>query len=150
MAEIIIPQAGESVTSGVVLRWTKKVGDYVKRDETILELETDKATLEVPSPTAGVLLSQKVKEGDTVNIGASVGTIDEKAAAPAAAATAPSAAPAAAPAAKAVPVAVGVAAEEVRSTPLAKKTAEMLHVDMAKVPATGPGGRHEKASSQWR
>ncbi len=141
MADIIIPQAGESVTSGVVLRWTKKVGEYVKRDETILELETDKATLEVPSPTAGVLLSQKVKEGDTVNIGASVGTIDEKAAAPAATAAASTPAPAA----KAVPVAVGAVAEEVRSTPLAKKTAEMLHVDMAKVPATGPGGRVREA-----
>ena len=83
MADIIIPQAGESVTSGVVLRWTKKVGEYVKRDETILELETDKATLEVPAPVAGVLTAQAVKEGDTVKIGASVGSIDEKAAAPA-------------------------------------------------------------------
>jgi 2-oxoglutarate dehydrogenase E2 component (dihydrolipoamide succinyltransferase) len=144
MADIIIPQAGESVTSGVVLRWTKKVGDYVKRDETLLELETDKATLEVPSPTAGVLTAQGVKEGDTVKIGASVGTIDEKAAAPAA--QAPSVAEVKA---EPKPALVGVGAssgsDSVRSTPLAKKTAEMLHVDMAKVPATGPGGRVREA-----
>jgi 2-oxoglutarate dehydrogenase E2 component (dihydrolipoamide succinyltransferase) len=133
MKDIIIPQAGESVTSGVVLRWTKKVGDYVKRDETILELETDKATLEVPCPYAGVLKTQAVKEGDTVKIGASVGTIDETAAPVAASASAAE-----------KPVAVATAATvntETRATPLAKKTAEMLHVDLSKVPATGPGGR---------
>jgi 2-oxoglutarate dehydrogenase E2 component (dihydrolipoamide succinyltransferase) len=138
MKDIIIPQAGESVTSGVVLRWTKKVGDFVKRDETILELETDKATLEVPCPYAGVLKSQAVKEGDTVAIGASVGQIDETASAPAAASEKPVAVVAAATAAQTSVV-------ETRATPLAKKTAEMLHVDLSKVPATGPGGRVREA-----
>lgn len=142
MTDIIIPQAGESVTSGVVLRWVKRVGEYVKRDEALLELETDKATLEVPAPVAGVLMSQVVKEGDTVKIGASVGTIDEKA-------TAGAAAPvvAAAPAlAAAGPVAMkATVSDEVRATPLAKKTAEMLHVDLATVTATGPGGRVREA-----
>lgn len=142
MTDIIIPQAGESVTSGVVLRWVKRVGEYVKRDEALLELETDKATLEVPAPVAGVLMSQAVKEGDSVKIGASVGSIDEKATSGAAA---PSAA--AAPAMVAAgPVATKAgAADEVRATPLAKKTAEMLHVDLAKVTATGPGGRVREA-----
>src|ERR1043165_3935820 len=81
--DIVIPQAGESVTSGVVLRWVRKVGDYVKRDETVLEIETDKATMEVPAPSSGTVASQLVKEGDTVKIGASVGAIDEKAPVPA-------------------------------------------------------------------
>ena len=139
--QIMIPQAGESVTSGVVLRWVKKVGDYVKRDETLLEIETDKATMEVPSPQAGVLMSAKVKEGDTVSIGAVVGEIDEKASAPAAGA-APAVA-AAAPVAAAGGAHAG--ATETRATPLAKKTAEMLHVDLSKVPATGPGGRVREA-----
>ena len=73
MTDIIIPQAGESVASGVVLRWTKKVGEYVKRDETILELETDKATLEVPAPVAGVHTPQSGSEGATVKKGATLG-----------------------------------------------------------------------------
>src|SRR5215470_7890517 len=122
--EIIIPQAGESVTEGVVQRWVKNVGDYVKRDETILEVETDKATMEVPAPVAGVLTAQRVKEGDSVKIGASVGTIDEKAAGPAKApATATVEAKAATPAPSREsakerpapgPVAVGVGAAEAR------------------------------------
>jgi 2-oxoglutarate dehydrogenase E2 component (dihydrolipoamide succinyltransferase) len=139
--QIMIPQAGESVTSGVVLRWVKKVGDYVKRDETLLEIETDKATMEVPSPQAGVLMSAKVKEGDTVSIGAVVGEIDEKATAPAGGTTS---APAPAPAV-AVAHAGSSGSTETRATPLAKKTAEMLHVDLSKVPATGPGGRVREA-----
>ena len=148
--DIVIPQAGESVTSGVVLRWVKKSGDFVKRDETVLELETDKATMEVPAPAAGVLLSQLVKEGDTVKIGASVGAIDEKAAAPAALPAAPAAAPAKQSSPSTVrdvqPAAVGAAATgEVRATPLARKTAEDLRVDLSKLHGTGPGGRIREA-----
>jgi len=145
--EILIPQAGESVTSGVVLRWVRSVGDYVKRDETILEIETDKATMEVPAPVAGVIKAQKVKEGDTVKIGASVGSIDEKATAPAGAAAAPaakarveSAASTSEPKSSA-PVAV----VEARSTPLARKTAEQLKVDLGALHGTGPGGRIREA-----
>ncbi len=139
--DIVIPSAGESVTSGVVLRWVKKIGDFIKRDETVLEVETDKATMEVPAPAAGVLLSQGVKEGDTIPIGAKVGSIDERATAPVASAAVE--AKAAAP----VPVHVGAAeaSEDVRATPLARKTAEMLRVDLGKVAATGPGGRVREA-----
>jgi 2-oxoglutarate dehydrogenase E2 component (dihydrolipoamide succinyltransferase) len=155
---IIIPSAGESVTSGVLSRWLKKPGDFVKRDEPVLELETDKVNLEVPAPAAGVL-SATAKAGDTVQIGQVVGAIDEKASAPASApAAAPVAAvPAAAPVAAAVaaPAAVGapvapapapVAAhaqgdDDVRATPLARKLAEELHVDLSRLHGTGAGGR---------
>ena len=148
--EIRIPQAGESVTSGVVLRWVKNVGDYAKRDETILEIETDKATMEVPAPVAGVITAQKVKEGDTVQIGASVGSIDEKAAAPAgasAAAAVPAAkgrAESSTPAPEPKP-AGAVAVAEARATPLARKTAEQLKVDLNVLHGTGPGGRIREA-----
>jgi len=147
MTDIIIPQAGESVSSGVVLRWVKRVGDYVKRDEALLELETDKATLEVPAPVAGVLTAQLVKEGDTVKIGASVGSIDEKASAGAVFAAASPAAVAASMPGAALPAGTraSVVSDEVRATPLAKKTAELLNVDLAKVTATGPGGRVREA-----
>lgn len=78
---IVIPAAGESVTTGVISRWLKADGDYVKRDEDVLELETDKVTMGIPSPAAGVLKTS-VPAGETVNIGQTVGSIDDKAAAP--------------------------------------------------------------------
>ncbi|MFN5944304.1 MAG: biotin/lipoyl-containing protein, partial [Phycisphaerae bacterium] len=85
--DIIIPQAGESVTSGVISRWLKNDGDFVKRDEPVLELETDKVTMEIPAPAAGSV-KQNAKAGDTVKIGQVVGSIAEGAA-PAASAAAP-------------------------------------------------------------
>jgi len=80
--KIQIPEVGESVTSGVISAWLKKDGDYVERDETVLELETDKITMEVPSPAAGVL-STSAAEGDEVDVGATVGEIDDSAEKPA-------------------------------------------------------------------
>ncbi|MBL0920876.1 MAG: dihydrolipoamide succinyltransferase, partial [Phycisphaerales bacterium] len=77
--DIVIPALGESITSGVIATWRKKDGDPVQRDETVLELETDKVTLELPSPAAG-LLRHKAAEGDTVNVGSIVGLIEEGAA----------------------------------------------------------------------
>jgi 2-oxoglutarate dehydrogenase E2 component (dihydrolipoamide succinyltransferase) len=141
---IVIPQAGESVTTGVVLRWVKNVGDTMKRDEIVLEVETDKVTMEVPAPAAGVLASQNVKAGDTVKIGDVVGTIDSNVAAATAATPVPAAA--AAPAAKQPePVAVAAAAHDgngdVRATPLARKVAAEHNVDLAALQGTGPGNR---------
>ncbi len=75
--DIVIPALGESITSGVIANWRKKDGERVERDETLLELETDKITLELPSPAAGVL-SRRAAEGDTVDVGAVVGVIEEK------------------------------------------------------------------------
>ncbi|WAJ28678.1 2-oxoglutarate dehydrogenase complex dihydrolipoyllysine-residue succinyltransferase [Antarcticirhabdus aurantiaca] len=102
--EIKVPTLGESVTEATIGQWFKKPGDRVEADETIAELETDKVTVEVPAPAAGVLQEIVVKEGETVEVGALIGVIGEGegsgAAKPAAAAPAPAKAePAAAAAA---------------------------------------------------
>src|ERR1700743_3200632 len=81
--EIKVPAMGESVTEATVARWFKKEGDSVARDEPLLELETDKVTVEVPAPAAGAIESIAVKAGDTVQVGALLGAIAEgKAGAP--------------------------------------------------------------------
>jgi 2-oxoglutarate dehydrogenase E2 component (dihydrolipoamide succinyltransferase) len=141
--DIVIPSAGESVTQGVIAAWRKKDGDFVKRDEEVLDLETDKVTLAVTAPAAGIL-KRGAKEGDTVAVGAVVGNVEPSeapasvpASAPVAAANATAAAKAASPA----PAASSHAESDVRATPLAKKTAEQLQVDLSKVQGTGPGGR---------
>ena len=110
MTEIRVPTLGESVTEATIGRWFKKAGDAVAVDEPLVELETDKVTIEVPAPSAGTLGEIAAKDGDTVAVGALLGLINDGAAAaakPAAAAPAkPAAAPAAAapaPAAKAPP-----------------------------------------------
>ena len=148
--EIKIPQAGESVTSGVIARWIKKDGEYVNRDEPVLELETDKVNLEVPSPVAGVVKTM-ASAGDTVKIGQVVGSIDDKAAAPVAvaaaaapavAASAPKAtAPSPSPAAAPVAAANGSHAEDVRITPSARKLADEYGVNVSSLHGTGPGHR---------
>src|SRR5450432_3940041 len=84
--DIKVPAMGESVTEATVARWFKKEGDAVKRDEPLLELETDKVTVEVPAPADGAIESISVKAGDTVQVGSLLGSIAEgatgKAAAP--------------------------------------------------------------------
>ncbi|MDC0344667.1 2-oxoglutarate dehydrogenase complex dihydrolipoyllysine-residue succinyltransferase [Alphaproteobacteria bacterium] len=79
MKEIVIPALGESVTEATIAQWLKAEGDPVQLDETILELETDKVTLEVNAVSAGVMSSIQAKSGDTVTIGQVVGQIDDKA-----------------------------------------------------------------------
>src|SRR5947207_2753898 len=139
--DIVIPAAGESVTSGLLSRWLVNDGDYVKRDQDVLELETDKVTMSLPAPAAGVVRT-KVKAGETVTIGQIVGSIDEKAAAPAAAAKPAAPAPAHAGNGKAnTPPAPTPAGEDVRATPLARKLAEEHGVDLSSIPGTGPSGR---------
>jgi 2-oxoglutarate dehydrogenase E2 component (dihydrolipoamide succinyltransferase) len=159
--EIVIPNVGESVTSGIISAWTVEDGAYVERDQTVLELETDKVTMEVPAPAAGIV-KHGASEGDEVDVGAVVGSIDETAekpaggtgggeAAPAASAPAPSApapaptpAPAAAPAAAATAVATAPAPAsnaDVKATPLARKLADDQGVDLKQISGTGAAGR---------
>ena len=77
MAEkITVPTLGESVTEATVSKWLKSQGEKVLVDEPLVELETDKVNVEVPSPTNGVLGSIVVKEGETVNVGSLLGTVD--------------------------------------------------------------------------
>ena len=79
---IKVPSLGESVTEATIARWYKSIGDLVSIDEPLLELETDKVTLEVPAPASGQLTDIKVKDGDTVEVGAILGAIAEGAVAP--------------------------------------------------------------------
>ena len=89
MAEIRVPTLGESVTEATIGKWFKKAGDAVAVDEPLVELETDKVTIEVPAPAAGVLAEIAAKDGETVAVGALLGQIKEGAGAPPQAAAAP-------------------------------------------------------------
>ncbi|MBC7977172.1 MAG: dihydrolipoamide succinyltransferase, partial [Myxococcales bacterium] len=87
MADLVVPQLGESITEAVVSTWLKQVGDAVAVDEPVAELETDKITVQLPSPIAGVLGAQGVAVGATVRVGDIIGVVEAgqaKAAAPAA------------------------------------------------------------------
>ena len=157
--QIVIPNVGESITSGVIAAWAVKDGEYVERDQTVLELETDKVTMEVPAPASGVV-KHSAAEGDEVDVGASVGEIDESAAKPTASA-APTSAPAAAPsspapaaAAPAAPTATAPVASsavavatapasntDAKATPLARKLADDQGLDLKQISGTGAAGR---------
>ena len=73
--DIIMPKMGESVSEGTIIKWHKKIGDMVKRDEIIFEISTDKVDTEIPSPLAGILTEIVVKEGETVEVGTTVAVI---------------------------------------------------------------------------
>src|SRR5438270_7291224 len=101
MTDIRVPTLGESVTEATIGKWFKKPGDPVAVDEPLVELETDKVTIEVPAPAAGTLAEIAAKDGDTVAVGALLGQIKDGAAAKSAAKPAPAAE--AKPAAKPAP-----------------------------------------------
>ena len=101
MAEITLPQLGETVTEGTITRWFKKVGDTIAADEPLFEVSTDKVDTEVPSPIAGVLTEIRVAEGETVAVGTVIAVVGGAGAAPA---PAPVAAPAPAPTPAPAPV----------------------------------------------
>ena len=149
--QIVIPNVGESVTSGVIAAWTVADGAYVERDETVLELETDKVTMEVPAPASGIV-KHTAAEGDEVDVGAAVGEIDESAAKPAADAApadpapAPAAPQAAAPAKSAptptpAPAAAPASNGDAKATPLARKLADDKGIDLGLITGTGASGR---------
>src|SRR5207244_6297495 len=115
MTEIRVPTLGESVTEATIGRWFKKAGDAVAVDEPLVELETDKVTIEVPAPSAGTLGEIVAKDGETVAVGALLGQISDGAAAkPAPAAPAP-----AKEAAKPAPAAAAPVRTPPSDTPLA-------------------------------
>jgi 2-oxoglutarate dehydrogenase E2 component (dihydrolipoamide succinyltransferase) len=144
MAEIRVPTLGESVTEATIGKWFKKAGEAVAVDEPLVELETDKVTIEVPAPAAGVLSDIAAKDGETVAVGALLGQIKEGAGAAPKAATAPAAAkpaeaskpaPAAAPAAKAA---------DMPAPPSVRKLAAESGMDPAKVEGSGMRGQVTK------
>src|SRR5829696_5204423 len=75
MADVVMPQMGESIAEGTIVRWIKKVGDAVDRDEPLFEISTDKVDAEIPAPAAGVLTDIRVKEGETVPVNSVVAVI---------------------------------------------------------------------------
>src|SRR5437868_7421876 len=80
MADLVVPALGESITEAVVSVWLKQVGDAVAADEPVAELETDKVTVQLPSPVAGVLAAQAVPVGATVRVGDVIGSVQPGAA----------------------------------------------------------------------
>ncbi|GIU75108.1 MAG: hypothetical protein KatS3mg004_2195 [Bryobacteraceae bacterium] len=167
MADVVMPQMGESIVEGTLTKWLKKVGDRVERDEPLFEISTDKVDTEIPSPASGVLTEILVQEGATVAINTVVARIAEEGAAPAAAparaAEAPPAAPAApapaaaapapepapAPAPVAEPAPAPVAAAETEAdigpvSPLVRRLAREHNIDLRQVTGTGAGGRITK------
>lgn len=157
MAEITLPQLGETVTEGTITRWFKKIGEQVAADEPLFEVSTDKVDTEVPSPIAGVLTEIRVQEGDTVAVGTVIAVVGDAGAAPAPAATpaaepAPAPAPAPAPVAtpapahapapapQQAPVASASASGQVLS-PVVRKLISENGLDVAQITGTGPGGR---------
>ena len=105
MADITLPQLGETVTEGTITRWFKKVGDAVAADEPLFEVSTDKVDTEVPSPVAGTLTEIRVKEGDTVPVGTVIAVVGAASGASVQPAPAPAPAPVAQPAPAPAPVA---------------------------------------------
>jgi 2-oxoglutarate dehydrogenase E2 component (dihydrolipoamide succinyltransferase) len=140
MADIRVPTLGESVTEATVGKWFKQPGDAVAVDEPLVELETDKVTLEVPAPAAGVLSEVAVKNGDTVAVGALLGQIKEGVGA-APKAPAPAARPPGTP--KQAPAAPQKAAE-MPTPPSVRKLAAESGVDPSKVSGTGLHGQVTK------
>jgi 2-oxoglutarate dehydrogenase E2 component (dihydrolipoamide succinyltransferase) len=149
MISIKVPPLGESIVEAIVSRWVKKQGDTVASGDTIVELETDKITVEVPAPRAGVISSLAVAEGDVVKVDQLLGELDETAAGASAAAPAPAAAPsspapapaAVTPAAPAAPAPVPPSApSEPKSSPGARRAAADAGIAISDVAGTGRGG----------
>ncbi|MDQ8161244.1 MAG: 2-oxoglutarate dehydrogenase complex dihydrolipoyllysine-residue succinyltransferase [Gemmatimonadota bacterium] len=134
MSSIKVPPLGESIVEATVSRWLKKEGDAIAAGDTLVELETDKITVEVPALEAGVLTTRHKGEGDVVNVGDALGEIT------AGAGAAVAASPAAAPAAVVAPAAVTPAGGEVKVSPAAARLATEAGINPADVSGTGRGG----------
>lgn len=143
MTEIRVPTLGESVTEATIGRWFKKAGESVAVDEPLVELETDKVTIEVPSPSAGTLGEIIAKDGETVAVGALLGQINDGAAAAAKPAAAP-AKPAAAPAAAAPAAAAKAPPSDAPLAPSVRKLSAETGIDASTVPGSGKDGRVTK------
>jgi pyruvate dehydrogenase E2 component (dihydrolipoamide acetyltransferase) len=163
MADVVMPQMGESIVEGTLTRWLKKVGEKVERDEPLFEISTDKVDTEIPAPEAGVLTEILVAEGTTVGINTVVGRIGSAATTPAAQPTAaapppppqaprtqptpPAAGTQAAPSPAPPTVAAAASGEEDDLgplSPLVRKMAREYNIDLVNVKGTGAGGRITK------
>jgi 2-oxoglutarate dehydrogenase E2 component (dihydrolipoamide succinyltransferase) len=145
MTEIRVPTLGESVTEATIGRWFKKAGDAVAVDEPLVELETDKVTIEVPAPSAGVLGEIAAKDGETVAVGALLGQINDGAAGGAKSSASAKAAASAAVSVAAPPAAAPkAAASDAPLAPSVRKLSAERGIDAATVPGSGKDGRVTK------
>jgi len=147
MADIMTPALGESVSEATVARWTKKPGESVRKDEILVELETDKVSLEVAAPADGVLESISAEEGATVEPGAVLGRVREGAAASTPAAAPAPPAPKVAKPAPAAPAPAAAASAAPVLAPSAQRIATEGRLDPAAIAGTGKGGRVTKADA---
>ena len=159
MADITLPQLGETVTEGTITRWFKKVGDTIAADEPLFEVSTDKVDTEVPSPVAGTVTEIRVAEGETVAVGTVIAVVGAAGAAPApapvAAAPAPAPAPVAAPApapvvaapapapviAAPAPVVAAPSQTNKLLSPVVRRLVTEHQIDIDALTGSGPGGR---------
>jgi 2-oxoglutarate dehydrogenase E2 component (dihydrolipoamide succinyltransferase) len=146
MTDIRVPTLGESVTEATIGKWFKQPGDAVAVDEPLVELETDKVTIEVPAPSAGVLSEVMAKNGETVAVGALLGQIKDgaRAAKPTATATPPKPAPAAPAKSVAQPVPAASAKPDAPLAPSVRRIATETGLDATTVPGSGKDGRVTK------
>ena len=135
--EFKLPDLGEGLTEGEIARWLVAEGDDIAEDQPLVEIQTDKTTVEIPSPAAGVVSSILVAEGATVPVGTVLVVIGGENGSPTAASARPTSSEAPQRTASTNPVASG----RVQATPLVRKIAAELGVDLASVTPTGPGGR---------
>ena len=160
--DVVMPQMGESVAEGTVVRWIKKVGDLVDRDEPLFEISTDKVDAEIPSPVAGVLSEIRVQEGETVPVNSVVAVIGQAgevkpASTPATVSATPSAPAVAAPSVAAPPATAPPPAPDAgvredglqdrirqRSSPLVRRIAKEHNIDISQLQGTGISGRVNK------
>ena len=145
---VIMPSLGFDMTQGKLLRWLKKEGDAVKKDEPVAEIETEKAAVEIQATVSGVLLKILLQPGETVPVGTVMGIIGEANEQVQAVPTA--AAPVVAPASQGgtvtpTPTALPAASDNgrVKASPIARKMAAESGIDLATLKGTGPGGRIE-------
>src|SRR3954466_12210182 len=152
--DVVMPQMGESITEGTIVRWMKKVGDRIDRDEPLLEITTDKVDAEVPSPAAGIVVQILAKEGETVSVNHVLAVIDaadvaagapaqKSAAGPVAPASATPGGPVQGPAQPRPSASLDDGARD-RTSPLVRKLAKEHHVDISQIHGTGIAGRVTK------
>jgi pyruvate dehydrogenase E2 component (dihydrolipoamide acetyltransferase) len=140
--EFKLPDLGEGLTEGEIARWLVTEGQEIEEDDPLVEIQTDKTTVEIPSPAAGVVVRILVGEGDVVPVGTTlvvIGSADGDGAVRAQAA--PTQAPSAAPAAPAAPRAADAPPRRLQATPLVRRLASELGVDLESVTGSGPNGR---------
>jgi 2-oxoglutarate dehydrogenase E2 component (dihydrolipoamide succinyltransferase) len=143
MIEVKVPSLGESITEVQIADWLRQPGDVIAVDEPIAEIDSDKATVELPAPVAGKLVELKVAAGDFCKVGDVVAVIDETAAAEAGDAPA-----AAAPAAESAPAVAAPAATGGPVMPAAQRVADQAGLDTGAIAGSGPGGRVLKEDAQ--